>query len=80
MNAACYRTLLLCFDYSTAPDTAETILFAGSKRKADAVSSSNPMQSKQTVRASHLLVKHRYCYACTAGNHFYAATPASLQA
>lgn len=31
----------------------------GSKRKADAVSSSNPMQSKQTVRASHLLVKHR---------------------
>ena len=80
VNAACYRTLLLCFDNSKAPDTAETILFAGSKRKADAVSSSNPMQSKQTVRASHLLVKHRYCYACTAGSHFHAATPASLQA
>ncbi|KAA6417595.1 hypothetical protein WJX79_008560 [Trebouxia sp. C0005] len=31
----------------------------GSKRKAEAVSSGSAMQSKQTVRASHLLVKHR---------------------
>ncbi|DBA80824.1 hypothetical protein WJX77_011181 [Trebouxia sp. C0004] len=31
----------------------------GSKRKAEAVSSDSAMQPKQTVRASHLLVKHR---------------------
>lgn len=31
----------------------------GSKRKAEAASINNTMQQKQTVRASHLLVKHR---------------------